>query len=163
MAIRKLKILPIFALLAACEAGAEEEAATSEEALRRESAARNACVGETLAQTAREDLAMLEGTLGDAPAVATSVTAFARAFLQHAELRHAAFSLEDSALNHAASAADSARYAQRSEQIQVTIPEEGSVELNIMTDYDRKAHAILADTLHVCHWRHRVGSTPATP
>jgi hypothetical protein len=149
--------IPIIAILAACEIPDGEEA-VSETELRQAAAARNYCVGETLARTAREDLALLETTLTDAPAVAASVTAFARAFLQHAELRETVFALEDSAYNHAATPADSTRYAQQADQFEVTLPEEGTLEANVMADYDRKANEILADTLHVCHWRHEIGT-----
>ena len=151
--MRRLALLSMI-VLAACGDGEEEVPPQVAEA--RADAARRACVAEELLNIGREDLATVEASVGSAGPVAEAASAFTRAFVQHAELRHSVFSLTDSSRNHAATPADSARYAQAAAGIQIVAPEAGSLEANVFADYERKAATILADPEHPCYWRHEL-------
>jgi hypothetical protein len=135
--------------LAACKDGGADvpEEAASQHAL----AARHACVAEELARTAGEDLETLQSTVGG-----VGVTEFARAFLQHAQLRSAGFAQTDSALNHSATPQDSARHMDAANRYEIITPAGGTLEANVITSYEQKANAILADSDHVCNWRHEL-------
>jgi hypothetical protein len=153
------------ALIVAGLASCREEAprAPSPAALaQREAAYRQACVAGELAAVAEEDLEVLEalvesldpadpaGELG----LRTTFAAFdfARAYHGHAELRARAYAYLDSAVNHAATTADSARYIERAGAFSIRRPEEGTVEANVLTAYQANFSERLADDDHPCNW-----------
>ncbi|HEX6924935.1 MAG TPA: hypothetical protein VF167_05875 [Longimicrobiaceae bacterium] len=132
--------------LAACR---PDDSGPTEEQLRaRRLAASEACAAERLLQQAEDELATLE-SLG----VTAGPVAFQRAFVQHARLRLAALAQLDSALNHARSPTDSARYHDAFKRIQIRAPDPESVEANVFRSYESKAAAILADADHPCNWQ----------
>ena len=140
---------------AACGGEAEEETAASTASEGAALAARHACAAEELVRTAADDLATIESGFS-AGAAPEGLTAFARAFLQHAELRHLAYAHLDSAANHSATPADSTRHFQASERIQIVPPRAETVEANVINSYAQKAAAILADADHPCNWKHEL-------
>ena len=148
------RLLPVLIWMSAACSGPDGEPAgeTNPQAIL---ATRHACAAEELANTAAEDLATIEsGFAGGAAPEALS--AFARAYLQHAQLRMLAYAQTDSALNHAADAQDSTRHAQAAAKLEIIAPREGSIEANVMASYDQKAAAILRDTDHPCNWKHEL-------
>jgi hypothetical protein len=140
--------------MAAC-GDSEGEAAVEERSPQAVLASRHACAAEELARTADEDLATIQSGLGAAGAV-EGLTAFARAYQQHAELRLLAYAKTDSALNHSRDSQDSTRYAQAASELQIILPRAGTLEANVMASYDQKAAAILADADHPCNWKHEL-------
>ena len=150
---RLFPVLICFA--AACAGEAEEEAA--EPAISGEAAlaARHACAAEELLRTAADDLATIEAGFASG-AAPEGLTTFARAYLQHAELRYLAYAQLDSAANHSATPEDSTRHFQASERIQIVPPAAGSLEANVINSYAQKAAAILADADHPCNWKHEL-------
>lgn len=141
-------------LLPAC--GETEQEVPPEIAEARAFAARRACVAEELLGTARSDFETVQSTVAAAGPAGEGVLAFSRAAVQHAELRHAVFALSDSSLNHAATSADSLRYAQTAAGIRIVPPEPETVEANVFADYERRAATLLADPDHPCNWRHEL-------
>jgi hypothetical protein len=146
--MRRLSLLLIVAL-AGC--GEKDAAPTEKLPPERALAARQACVAEQLEQGAEEDLKTLQTSVGG-----IGVTQFAQAFLQHARLRVAGFSQADSALNHSPTPRDSARHMAAANRYEIITPDPGSLEANVLASYEQKANAILADSDHVCNWRHEL-------
>ncbi len=130
--------------------------------LQREGAFRQACAARLLAQRADSDLQLLESsyaTVDPADPVAEisrratlSAIEFSRAYQRHAELRVSAYAYLDSAVNHAASAADSARYIQRAGSFSPRFPAEGSIEGNVLSSYQANLLALLENVNHPCNW-----------
>lgn len=127
-------------------------------------AARSACISNEIARRSEEELQTLEQSFGGAapqtgtgqqPA-ASAVVSFARAQLQHAQLRMAAYAQIDSAHNASPTPADSARHAAAAAGFQIRRPEPGSLEDNVIQDYDRKFTALAADSDHPCNWKGEV-------
>ena len=150
------RFLPVLICFAAACGETEEDAAaaarmTEEQAL----AARHACAAEELLKTAQEDLATIEQGFASGVAPA-GLTTFARAYLQHAELRYVAYSQQDSAANHSGTPEDSARHAGIANRIQIIPPAAGTLEANVINSYSEKAAAILADADHPCNWKHEL-------
>lgn len=144
---------------AACERGPEELPAEVQAA--RTGAQSRACLTAELARVAEEDLQTLQETFdaaGDGPAAtltrraAQAATEYAQAYRQHAMLRQAAAASADSALNHAASSADSLRFQERADRFIISAPEPGTIEANVIADYERKLAAMVADQDHPCNW-----------
>jgi hypothetical protein len=147
------RFLPVLiCAIAAC--GETEGEAVAERSPESIAATRHACMADELARSAGEDLATIEGGFGSgAP---EGLAAFARAYLQHAQLRQAAYAHSDSAVNHSRNAQDSTRHASAAAQMQIVAPVQGSLEANVMASYDQKAAAILADADHPCNWKHEL-------
>lgn len=128
----------------------------------RESAYRQVCAAEVLARTSEERLLTLESTLETLDPsdplsdlnrrVTTAALGFARAYERHAELRYGAYAYMDSAVNHAATTADSARYISRASAFSIRAPEEGTVEANVFEQYQADLVAILSNENHTCNW-----------
>jgi hypothetical protein len=118
-------------------------------------AARHACVAEELARTAQEDLETIQA--GFASGVAPEgLTTFARAYLQHAQLRLVAYAQTDSALNQSRTPQDSARHERAASQMEIVPPAAGTLEANVITSYEQKARAMLADADHPCNWKYQL-------
>ena len=147
-------LLLVASPLAAC--GESEPEAPNETSQAQQSAARHACAAERLSADAADDLQTLESTRGAGGGAASAATTFARAYAQHAQLRAAAYAQTDSALNHSTSAQDSTARLQAAEQFEIRNPQPGSLEANVMTSFDEKLSAVLADADHPCNWRHEV-------
>ncbi|HUE95065.1 MAG TPA: hypothetical protein VMN39_00305, partial [Longimicrobiaceae bacterium] len=77
---------------------------------------------------------------------------FTRAYHAHAELRAVAYAHLDSAVNHASTSADSARYLERAAAITVRLPQPGTVEGNVITSYTTNLTTMLRDGNHPCNW-----------
>jgi len=152
-------ILPLLLLSAACERGSSD---VPEEVLAaRFDAKRRACIGTELVRQSEDEIRTLEETLatpvsGPAAAItrsaATAALEFARAYQQHAQLRLTVLAQADSAANHSPSPDDSARHAAHSERFEISRPEPGTVEANVIADYEQKFGALLADADHPCNW-----------
>lgn len=140
-------LLPIALVVAA--ACADDETGPSEEQLQtRELAAREACITERLALRAQDELQTLEQLM-----VVSGPIEFQRAYAHHATLRRTASAHADTALNHAATPADSARHAGLAQDFQIRLPEAGSVEANVIQSYDTNFAAIFNDADHPCNWQ----------
>lgn len=129
---------------AAC--GGEDSApppALSEES---REAARRACISTRISQQTEQELETLE-EIGAPPLVV-----FTRALDQHAKLRVAAYAHQDSALRYARTPQDSARHAGIASRYRITAPDPGSVEENVIRDYERKFAAVYRDEDHPCNW-----------
>jgi hypothetical protein len=151
------KLLSVL-LLASLAAGCEREpraAAPAERSPAQENAAREACIARTLATNAQESLDALqafEGVEGPALGTAGAVLQWARAYDQHAQLHHSALAHADSALNHARTPADSARYMQTGQAFLPRRPEAGTVEENIAAAWFRDFATIHENADHPCNW-----------
>lgn len=144
-------LAPLLLLLgvAAVAACADEQTGPpSEQLLMRQHAAREACITERLALRAHDELQTLE-ELG----VVSGPVEFQRVYTHHADLRRAASAHADTALNHAATTADSARHARVASEFQIRLPEEGSVEANVIRSYEGNFAAIYNDADHPCNWQ----------
>jgi hypothetical protein len=148
------RLLPVLICVAAACGDAQTEAAPemSPAAIL---AARHACAAEELARTAQEDLETIEAGFASG-AAPEGLTAFARAYLQHAQLRLTAYAQTDSALNQSRTPQDSARHERAAAQMQIVPPTAGSIEANVMASYEQKARAILADADHPCNWKYQL-------
>lgn len=156
---RLAPLVLVLVLAAACERGSEELPAEVQAA--RVDAQRRACLTAELARAAEEDLQTLQETfesVGEGPAAtltrraAQAATEYAQAYRQHAVLRQAAAATADSALNHAATSADSLRLQERANRFVISAPEPGTIEANVIADYERKLAALFADQDHPCNW-----------
>lgn len=143
-----LRPLLFLGLIAAVACG-DDETGPSEEQLRdREFAAREACIAERLALRAEDELQTLEQLM-----VVSGPIEFQRAYAQHANLRRAASAHADTALNHAATTADSARHAELAQDFQIRLPDAESVEANVIRSYESNFAAIYNDADHPCNWQ----------
>jgi hypothetical protein len=149
------RFLPVLICAVAACGGETESEVAAERAPESAAAARHACMADELAKGAQDDLATIESGFAGSGAP-EGLTTFARAYLQHAQLRLAAYAQSDSAANHSRSAQDSTRHAQAAAQMQIVPPAPGSLEANVMASYDQKAAAILADADHPCNWKHEL-------
>ena len=148
------RLLPVLiCAVAAC--GDSETEARPEMSPSAVLAARHACVAEELARTAGEDLETIEAGFA-AGAAPEGLTLFARAYLQHAQLRLTAYAQADSALNQARTPQDSARHERAAAQMQIVPPATGTLEANVIASYEQKARAILADADHPCNWKYQL-------
>lgn len=128
----------------------------------RQQAARGACVSTELLRRASDDVASLEETLANTseagPAAEVTRRAgaaaleFARAYLQHAQLRATRYSQLDSAFNYSPRPADSTRHVQAAQSLSIRAPEEGTVEANVVSAYDRAFGSLFGDPDHPCNW-----------
>ena len=161
--MRRLALAAGVALLvAACGDAGDAPPPTAEQQATRAAAARQACAARSLEETAAENLATLEEARAaynpNDPMAAINLAAmtaasdFARAFASHAELRTGAYAYLDSAVNRAASAADSARYLEQAGRYSITMPQPNTLEANVMEDYQRGLQEILLDADHRCNW-----------
>ncbi|MEX2570372.1 MAG: hypothetical protein WD737_03640 [Gemmatimonadota bacterium] len=156
-----LAISMLCLLLAGCGDDASS-APSAELVVLREAAFRQACAARELEATAEENLATIEGSFevsdsSDPMAAiqrqaAVAVADFARAFHRHAEFRAGAYANLDSAVNHAVSPADSARFVERASAYSIRIPEQGTVEANVLENYQQQLAGILEDDDHRCNW-----------
>lgn len=155
-------VLGAMLLLALIPGCSEERAEAPERRAAREMAFRQACIARDLERRSEEDLELLEATLASADpgdplgsivAQTTRVALdFSRAFHRHAELRANGSAYLDSAANHAATAADSARYVQRAQAFAIRSPQPGTIEANVLADYQEKLLVALNDSNHRCNW-----------
>lgn len=157
--MKRCALLALLISTAGCDRGPAEVPAEVQQA--RRDARRQACASAELARTAEEDLQTLEqsfASIGDGPTGAITrqtgqaAIEYAAAYRQHALLRLGAAARTDSALNYSPTSADSARYAGQAEQFVISMPERGTVEANVIMDYERKIAALLADEDHPCNW-----------
>jgi hypothetical protein len=157
--MRILPLLPLLILLTACgEWGRKvpEEVATA-----RKEATRRACIANQLSQNSDEEVTTLQRATGIAApsagqnvpqSAATAALAFARAYNQHAQLRTAAYAQMDSALNYSPTKADSARHASNAAKFELSAPEPGSVEANVIANYEQRFAVVYNDPRHPCNW-----------
>jgi hypothetical protein len=162
----KIPILPAASILVlAALAGCREEVRLQlpqEIRAEREMAYRQWCVAAYIADEADEDLEILEATLAnllqgpDAGPMSQQATGaaieFSRAYLQHAELRASAYANLDSAVNHSATSADSARFVSRAAAFSILLPQEGTVERNVLEAWQNNFVEMLRDEDHRCNW-----------
>jgi hypothetical protein len=129
----------------------------------RVAAYRQACVSRILLTSAAEDLETLSEAarnvdaadpLGEFSRRATAAAlTFAEAYHRHAELRALAYAQLDSAVNHAATAADSIRHLERASAFSsVRVPAEGTVEANVFISYQEGFGGLLGNPDHPCNW-----------
>ena len=146
-----MRRLPLALICALAACGDRDEAPPTDMTADQALAARHACVGELIARTAQEDLETLATT-----GTPEAIVMFSRALLQHAQLRYAVFAQTDSALNHSQTPQDSARHMLAADQFEIVVPSAGTMEANVIQDYERRANTILADTDHPCNWQHEL-------
>ncbi len=126
--------------------------------------ARVACVSRELVARAEDNRLSLDQLAGadtvDADPVqalsqraARSAFEFARAYEHLATVRATRAAYMDSSLNHAATAADSGRYASLAAQSRLQPPEPGTVEANVTDAYMRDFAVLFNDSDHPCNWR----------
>lgn len=156
---RRILLALTLVAFAACEEEAEGVPEEVEQA--RDLAARHACIAEELAEDAAEDLQILQQAFGSQQGSGTGEAAgaaatFARAFLQHAQLRYAAYAQTDSAFNHSVGREDSLRHEQIAARYEISAPEPGTLEANVIQSYDEKLARRLADPDLPCNWRHQL-------
>jgi hypothetical protein len=153
--MRKLiAVLFLAGLATGCEADPRQTAPATRTPAQ-QSAALEACIAHTLAANAQESLEALQAFEGiDGPTIATAGAVFewARAYDQHAQLHYAAFAHADSALNHARTSADSARYIQTGQAFLPRRPEPGTLEENVAAAWIRDFATIHENEDHRCHW-----------
>ncbi len=160
MTFRKLRCLLVLqVLLVGC--GDEEAAELEREQTALETRAqRSACIGTELLAEAASDYETLRGDPSGSPAEANPVIAqalqasiaFSRAYLQHAEIRQTVYANVDSAYNLATSPSDSVRYVQRADATEISSPEPGTVEANVMDAYNQNFAALAGDPDFPCNW-----------
>lgn len=152
------RLLALTLLLAAGCDGTEE---VSPEVLeRRAAASRASCAATELVRKGEEEYRTLEQTLPDAQdptaelmrRATGAALEYARAYLQHAQLRAAAAAQVDSAMNFSSEDADSARHAAAAAQYSIRPPEGGTVEANVYTAYQQDYAGLLNDPDHPCNW-----------
>lgn len=155
--MKRLPLLVLLVLLPACDRGPGET--PPEVQAERRQAARQACIAHELVRRAQDQFQTLQASLpqGDAGADAgwtagRAATEYARAYLQHAELRAAAYAQVDSAVNASRRQADSLRHAQAAERFAIRMPEAGTLEANVLQAYERDFVEIRSDADHPCNW-----------
>lgn len=158
MKVRRLPSLLLIAVLATACTDEQTDQRDAEVDEMRNLAQRRACISTELLAKARSDYETLRSTVGGdeanpvlAQAMQASV-AFSAAYLQHAELRQSVYANMDSAYNLASSPSDSVRYVQRADAIVISAPESGTVEANVMADYDRDFNVLASDADFPCNW-----------
>ncbi len=138
--------------LAACAEDSVDPAVRGQ----REAAYRQACVARVLADRAESDLETMNAALQSddefTRMAASAAVAFNGAYLRHAEIRLSAYAHLDSAVNHARTPADSMAYSARALSFSIVPPAEGSLEANVITNYDGNLRALLFDPNHPCNW-----------
>jgi hypothetical protein len=139
-------------LVAACERGSGTDQPQADSRMQ-EQAALEACLASALVERAVESRETLEA-FGDEDGVGPAQAAlrFALAYEAAAELRHTALAFADSALNHAATRADSSRYMARASEFRPRTPEPGTLEANVSASWLRDFQELRADQDHRCHW-----------
>jgi hypothetical protein len=153
-----MRTLVLLSLSALALTGCDRGAATAADGSRTEAqqaAARDACLAEAMAAQAEQHLADLEEwglAGGPGSAAAAAAGEFARAYFQHAQLRYATLAHADSALNHARTPADSARYVQTAGAFLPRGFEPGTLEGNVAEAWARDFSVLLANEDHRCHW-----------
>jgi hypothetical protein len=153
-------VFTLLVLGTACEARQDDP--TTERTPAAEEAARFSCIAAELVRVSDDEIDTIEATL---PAdIETSAEAqglwraqiaalqFAQVLYDHAILRNAALAHADSALNRAASAADSARHMQTARRYSPAPPEPGTIEANVAVEYERRFGRLRADEDHRCNW-----------
>jgi hypothetical protein len=153
-------LFALLLLISACEA--PREAAPPARSAERDEAARRACIAAELVRVSDEEIDVIEASL---PAdIETSTQAqgiwraqlaalqFAQVLHDHAQLRHASLAHADSALNRAASSADSARHMATAARYAPRRPEQGTLEANVASEYERRFSRIRSDDDHRCNW-----------
>jgi hypothetical protein len=128
----------------------------------KEAAYRQACAADVLARRAEDDLLVIQNAFPPENATdpvseisrqaARAALDFARAYQRHAMLRATAYAYLDSAVNHAKTTADSARFVERSASITISTPVPGTLEENVIVKYQEDFSALLADQNHPCNW-----------
>jgi hypothetical protein len=143
--------IPALLLAAACDRGESPEIRAQ-----REAAFRQACASRTLALQAEGDYEMIAAGLQSEDALTrmatTAAIGFNQAYLNHANIRYAAYAHLDSAVNYAKTPTDSAAYIARALSFGVASPETGSLEESVINDYDGKLQRLLMDRNHQCNW-----------
>lgn len=148
-------------LLGGCDRP-QERPLTPEILNERRVAYRQACAAREIANRSVEDIATLEEVLtttdpsqplAEINQIASAAALqFARAYNAHAELRHAVYAHLDSAVNQAATRADSARYVEQAGAFTVRSPQPGSVEENVFRSYQTNFVTLLQNPDHPCNW-----------
>lgn len=154
----RASVCVLFGILSACEGAPRSSDGVPEAVLRaRREAEREACLRRALAERAREDVAVLDTARAHTPAgsptaaVQAAAYRFALAYARHAEAQAAAAALRDSALNLAASPADSLRYLRAAAAARPAAPPPGTVEANAAAQYAQAYAALAADPQHPCN------------
>lgn len=142
----RVLLVLLCAALAAC--AGEPDGPTPDQLAARENAARDACVAARLQQRAADELATLEQLAGSG-----NLTAFQRAYENHAALRLTVAAHLDTALNHSAGSEDSAAHAAAAQRIQIRSPDPESLEENVIRSYETNAATIFSDPDHPCNWQ----------
>lgn len=159
--IPRLAVLAALAVLTvAC--GDRPSAVPPQVQAQRIDAHRAACITREIHAEADEDEIIIEETIlaanPDTPEgqltmmTSSAVLAYAVAFNRHADLRASAYAYVDSAFNHSATPADSARYMARADAMVVRTPAEGTLEANVLVSFERKFNEMLANGDHPCNW-----------
>jgi len=159
-ALRACALIFTFAVAGCGDSG---EAPPSPEQLAiREAAWRQACAARELESIAEGDIETLEASVeafdpsdpigAISRRAATAALEFGRAFHRHAELRNSAYAYVDSAMNHARTPTDSARYVERAGAFAIRAPDPNSLEANVIADYEQRIAVILNDEDHRCNW-----------
>jgi hypothetical protein len=153
---------PALALTALLAAGCRPDApgAEPQRTAAQHEAARRACVAAEMIALSEDEIETLQATLGDGadtgPAIPRqaqrAALQFAQVVHQYALLRHSALAHVDSALNHAARSADSARHVAAAERFVPRPAELGTVEANARAEYERRFTRVLEDADHRCNW-----------
>jgi hypothetical protein len=138
-------------LLAAC--GGERPTAEQREA--RTEARRQACIAEALQSRGRVRVARLDTMLAQMPGGGTSPGlraphTFAQVYATYADLRAHEAAYVDSAA-HSESKEDSTRFVQSAASFRVNRPAPGSVEENVIRDYQRDLAASRQNPEHPCN------------
>ena len=157
--MRTPALLCVFLLLTGCgvfgDREPDEQTATRQEAMRR------ACIANELSQKSDDELKTLQQTTGEIggamgarlpQSAASAALAFARAYNQHAMLRTAAYAQVDSALNHSPTPTDSTRHAENAAKFELAAAEPGTVEANVISNYEQRFAVIYNDPRHPCNW-----------
>lgn len=149
-------LLLLCLLGAACGDDAADTELTEEAAAERAQAERLACLTAELERRAEADLQSLEQMTAMLPAGVGSAREatlqFQRVLAEQAQLGARAAAYTDSALNHAARPADSARYAALAAGFRTRAPEPGTIEANARSAYQQALAELAADPDHPCNW-----------
>lgn len=152
-----LSAVALLALSGAAGCDGEPAPPPGEVVLAREQAERAACAADELLQRASDNAENLQEALagtaeGGSMGAGTAALEFARAYLQHAQLRAAQLAHLDSAYDDSQRAADSVRHLRVAQDLAARQPEPGTVEANVRASFDRNFRAVLQDPDHPCNW-----------